>query len=65
MEWSKVNFSHPKAYRDKLCPQVCVQGHEAEYEALFVGLRLAIEMKAKKLEIFSNSQLIVNKVISK
>ena len=38
--------------------------NKAEYEALLAGLRLTKEMGAEKLEIFSDSQLIVNEVIS-
>ena len=33
--------------------------NEAEYEALLAGLRLAKELKARHLQIFSNSQLVV------
>ncbi|KAI5348612.1 hypothetical protein L3X38_001499 [Prunus dulcis] len=36
--------------------------NEAEYEALLAGLRLAKEMNAKKIQIFSDSQLIVHQV---
>ena len=36
--------------------------NEAEYEALLVGLRLAEHLKAENLDIFSDSQLIVNQV---
>ena len=39
--------------------------NEAEYEALLAGLMLAKEVGAEKLESFSESQLIVNQVISK
>ncbi|GFZ05223.1 hypothetical protein Acr_17g0007950 [Actinidia rufa] len=35
---------------------------EAEYEALFAGLRIAVELGAQSLEIFSDSQLVVNQV---
>lgn len=38
--------------------------NEAEYEVLLVGLRLTKEMGVKKLEIFNDSKLIVNQVIS-
>ena len=38
--------------------------NEAEYEALLADLRLTKEMEAEKLEIFSDSQLIMNQVIS-
>ncbi|KAL2474318.1 RNA-directed DNA polymerase [Abeliophyllum distichum] len=34
----------------------------AEYEALLTGLRLAREMKARKLQIYSNSQLVILRV---
>ncbi|XP_024028293.1 uncharacterized protein LOC112093654 [Morus notabilis] len=36
--------------------------NEAEYEALLAGLRLAEHLKVEKLDIFSDSQLIVNQV---
>ena len=36
--------------------------NEAEYEALLAGLRLARHMGAHQLQVFSDSQLIVNQV---
>ncbi|GFZ18422.1 hypothetical protein Acr_27g0001610 [Actinidia rufa] len=36
--------------------------NEAEYEALLAGLRVAIELRAQSLEVFSDSQLVVNQV---
>ncbi|KAI5317816.1 hypothetical protein L3X38_037523 [Prunus dulcis] len=36
--------------------------NEAEYEALIAGLRLAKEMDAKQIQIFSDSQLVVHQV---
>ncbi|KAI5337749.1 hypothetical protein L3X38_017020 [Prunus dulcis] len=36
--------------------------NEAEYEALLAGLRLAKEMDAKQIQIFSDSQLVVYQV---
>ena len=33
-----------------------------EYEALLTGLKLAIEVKAEHLKIYSDSQLVVNQV---
>ncbi|KAI5344786.1 hypothetical protein L3X38_012663 [Prunus dulcis] len=36
--------------------------NEAEYEALLAGLRLAKEMDANKIQIFSDSQLVVHQV---
>ncbi|GFS36164.1 hypothetical protein Acr_00g0044410 [Actinidia rufa] len=36
--------------------------NEAEYEALFISLRVAVELGAQSLEIFSDSQLVVNQV---
>ena len=38
--------------------------NEAEYEAPLIGLRWAKEMEAEMLEIYSDSQLIVNQVKS-
>ena len=37
--------------------------NEAEYEALIVGLNLAKDMGIKKLDIRSNSQLVVNQLL--
>ena len=34
----------------------------AEYEALLIGLKLAIEVRAEHLKVYSNSQLVVNQV---
>ena len=34
--------------------------NEAEYEALIVGLRLAKELQARNIQIYSDSQLVVN-----
>ncbi|KAI5342523.1 hypothetical protein L3X38_010398 [Prunus dulcis] len=36
--------------------------NEAEYEALLAGLRLAKEMDARQIQIFSDSQLVVHQV---
>ena len=36
--------------------------NEVEYEALLVELRIASEFRVKSLDIFSNSQLVVNQV---
>ncbi|GFS42455.1 hypothetical protein Acr_00g0079950 [Actinidia rufa] len=36
--------------------------NEAEYEALLAGLRVVVELGAQSLEIFSDSQLVVNQV---
>ncbi|KAI5344469.1 hypothetical protein L3X38_012346 [Prunus dulcis] len=36
--------------------------NEAEYEALLAGLRLAKEMDAKQIQIFSDSQLVIHQV---
>ncbi|XP_077248449.1 uncharacterized protein LOC143888045 [Tasmannia lanceolata] len=36
--------------------------NEAEYEALLAGLSLAAELGARKLKVYSDSQLVVNKV---
>ncbi|GFZ19945.1 hypothetical protein Acr_28g0006500 [Actinidia rufa] len=36
--------------------------NEAEYEALLAGLRVATELEAQSLEVFSDSQLVVNQV---
>ena len=34
----------------------------AEYEALITGLKLAIEVRAENLKVYSDSQLVVNQV---
>ena len=34
----------------------------AEYEALIIGLKLAIEVRTENLKIYSDSQLVVNQV---
>ena len=36
--------------------------NEVEYEALLAGLRLARDMNIKSLEIYSDSQLVVNQI---
>ncbi|GFZ15785.1 hypothetical protein Acr_25g0001940 [Actinidia rufa] len=36
--------------------------NEAEYEALFAWLRVVVELGAQSLEIFSDSQLVINQV---
>ncbi|GFY91031.1 hypothetical protein Acr_07g0012270 [Actinidia rufa] len=36
--------------------------NEAEYEALLAGLRVATELGAQSLEVFSDSQLVINQV---
>ncbi|KAM1157834.1 hypothetical protein ACFX1X_028710 [Malus domestica] len=36
--------------------------NEAEYEALLAGLRLATHLGVKRIDIFSDSQLVVNQV---
>ncbi|KAM2257158.1 hypothetical protein ACFXTI_047431 [Malus domestica] len=36
--------------------------NEAEYEALITGLRLAKHLEVKRIDIFSDSQLVVNQV---
>ncbi|GFZ01032.1 hypothetical protein Acr_14g0006670 [Actinidia rufa] len=40
----------------------CATNNEAEYEALLAGLRVATELGAQSLEVFSDSQLVVNQV---
>ena len=37
--------------------------NEAEYEALLAGLRMAKDMSIKTLDIYSDSQLVVNQVL--
>ena len=40
-----------------------VMNNEAEYEALIAGLILAKDMGIKKLDIYSDSQLVVNQLL--
>ncbi|XP_008231854.1 PREDICTED: uncharacterized protein LOC103331021 [Prunus mume] len=42
--------------------QFHASNNEAEYEALLAGLRLAKEIGARKIQIFSDSQLVVHQV---
>ncbi|KAI5350866.1 hypothetical protein L3X38_003757 [Prunus dulcis] len=42
--------------------QFQASNNEAEYEALLAGLRLAKEMDARQIQIFSDSQLVVHQV---
>lgn len=37
--------------------------NEAEYEALIAGLQLALKLKVQKLKVYSDSQLVVNKIL--
>ena len=43
-----------------LCFELRVLNNEVEYEALIVGLRLAKEQQAHIIQIYSDSQLVVN-----
>ena len=36
--------------------------NEAEYEALFAGIRMTTELKAKAIHCYSHSQLVINQV---
>ncbi|XP_077215636.1 uncharacterized protein LOC143850257 [Tasmannia lanceolata] len=36
--------------------------NEAEYEALIAGMKLAIQTRAQRLKVYSDSQLVVNQV---
>ena len=40
-----------------------VSNKEAEYEALLVGLRMALHMGVKHVAIYSDSQLVVNQIL--
>ena len=37
--------------------------NESEYEALLAGLRMAIELKAKAIRCYSDSQLVINQIL--
>ncbi|KAM1658613.1 hypothetical protein ACFXTN_042755 [Malus domestica] len=45
-----------------LCFKFKASNNEAEYEALLAGLRLAKHLRVKRIDIFSDSQLVVNQV---
>jgi ribonuclease HI len=38
--------------------------NQAEYEAIFKGLQLLQEVKAESIEIFGDSHLVINQLIS-
>ncbi|KAI5333905.1 hypothetical protein L3X38_024037 [Prunus dulcis] len=75
---SKDNAEHPVHYGcgaglvlvspDKVALEYALRfnfqasNNEAEYEALLAGLRLAKEMDARQIQIFSDSQLVVHQV---
>ncbi|XP_071712674.1 uncharacterized protein [Rutidosis leptorrhynchoides] len=46
-----------------LCFEFNTTNHEAEYEALLAGLRIAKEMKIEHLQAFVDSQLVANQVL--
>ena len=37
--------------------------NQAEYEALLAGLRVCVALGANEIEIFSDSQVVVNQVL--
>ena len=41
-----------------------ITNNQAEYEAVLKGLQLLHEVKAKAIEVFGDSQLITNQLIS-
>ncbi|KAM1228780.1 hypothetical protein ACFX2J_007839 [Malus domestica] len=45
-----------------LCFKFKASNNKAEYEALLAGLRLAKHLGVKRIDIFSDSQLVVNQV---
>lgn len=47
-----------------LCFNFRTSNNEAKYKAFLVGLRLAKDMGARQINIHSDSQLIVNQVIT-
>ena len=40
-----------------------VSNNEAEYEAILAGLELALELGAEKIEVYSDSQLVVGQMV--
>ena len=42
-----------------------MSNNEAEYEALLVGLQLATSMGAEQIQVYIDSQLVVNQVLKK
>nr|GEY48403.1 reverse transcriptase domain-containing protein [Tanacetum cinerariifolium] len=51
-----------REYTYALCFEFETTNNEAEYEALLSGLRIAREMEIKSLAIFTDSQLMANKI---
>ncbi|GKF19656.1 reverse transcriptase domain-containing protein, partial [Tanacetum coccineum] len=51
-----------REYTYVLCFEFKMTNNEAEYEALLAELRIAREMEIKSLAIFTDSQLMANKI---
>lgn len=45
-----------------LCFNFKASNNEAEYEAVIIGLELALELRVRDIEIFSDSMLVVNQI---
>ncbi|GFS43263.1 hypothetical protein Acr_00g0084440 [Actinidia rufa] len=67
-EYSPVRQKRRKFAPERLKMEYAIRmgfqatNNEAEYEALLAGLRVATELGAQSLEVFSDSQLVVNQV---
>ena len=53
-EWIKLEHSFRLGFN--------ASNNEAEYEALLAGLRVVSDLGAKEVEVYSDSQLVVNQV---
>jgi ribonuclease HI len=42
----------------------CCSNNVAEYQALILGLNMAMDLKTTRLEVFRDSKLIINQVLS-
>ena len=59
-----IMLINPKGHKIHyaLCFGFKASNNEAEYEALIAGLRLTKELQARNIQIYSDSQLVVNQV---
>ena len=59
------NTCHPNRYKfhPALRFQFEATNNESEYEALLAGLRMATELKARVIQCYNDSQLVINQII--